>query len=93
MLPHHVSPNLADDGSDPESDKDKMDTNNNKSNIGPKSPSHDEYIETEEWDEEKSPAPECSNSELANIKDKVKQNNLKANRVVNKAKVVRVWPC
>jgi hypothetical protein len=53
-----------------DSKKEKMDTNNDKSDTGP--PDDDGYIETDKWVEDKSPAPELSKSELAIVEEEAK---------------------
>jgi hypothetical protein len=61
---------VADDSTGTDLEKEKMDTNNDKSDAGP--PDDDGYIKTDEWVEDKSPAPELSKSELANVEEEVK---------------------
>jgi hypothetical protein len=69
----HINASAADtsDSTGTDSEKEKTDTNNDKSDADP--PDDDGYIETDEWVEDKAPAPECSDSELADVEEEVKQ--------------------
>ncbi|KAF8263217.1 hypothetical protein EI94DRAFT_1807603 [Lactarius quietus] len=65
-----INASVADDSTDTESEKEKMDTNNDKSDPG--TPDDDGY-RSNEWAEDKSPAPDYSDSELADIEEGLKQ--------------------
>ncbi|KAF8259051.1 hypothetical protein EI94DRAFT_1814058 [Lactarius quietus] len=65
-----INASVADDSTDTESEKEKTDTNDDKSDPG--TPDDDGY-RSNEWAEDKSPAPDYSNSELADIEEGLKQ--------------------
>ncbi|KAF8256394.1 hypothetical protein EI94DRAFT_1711617 [Lactarius quietus] len=70
LLSHQINASMADDSTDTKSEKEKTDTNNNKSDPG--TPDDNGY-RSNEWAEDKSPAPDYSDSELADIEEGLKQ--------------------
>ena len=67
LLTPHINTSTADESTDLE--KEKMDTNDDKSDAGPPDPPDNSYVKTDEYVEDKSPAPEYSNTEMADIEE------------------------
>ena len=73
LLPRHIDPSAADAADEStDSEKEKTDTNDDKSNAGP--PDEDGYVETDEYVEDRSPSPEPSDAEMADIEEEVKRD-------------------
>lgn len=70
-LPRHINTSAADTANEStESEMEKTDTNNNRSNTGPLE--DDRYIKTNEYVEDRSQSPELSDAVMADIEEKVK---------------------
>ena len=67
LLTPHINASTADESTD--SEKEKTDTNDDESDAGPPDPPDDSYVETDEYVEDKSPAPEYSDAEMADIEE------------------------
>ena len=72
LLPRHINASAADAADEStDSEKEKTDTNDDKSNAGP--PEDDGYIETDEYAEKRSQTPELSDAEMADIEEEAKR--------------------